>query len=457
MSVDPPVTSGLVAKHDARDLSSGHVDGDDVDPWPDDSGNGNDLTNDNPDGNNYFPLPVFRTNSTPDGKPAVEFKDSGAVDFESTSVFLRWPDNLIDIRSGTTFVYCKTDKADDNGRNAVTGWEKHNKVAAWAMAVNPSLNNFNPNVATALADINHDPSGYEVLAIRGDGDGKAAFKGSTKELTDASTTAQPADHKAGVGAQLSAGNSDGLLYDPAYTLLSGQIAVVYHYDRALTDQEVADVATFIITEMEGGSDTTSPSLSSATAAKDGRDGYTGSVDTDEGGTGYHVVTTSSTAPSAFQVKQGQNHNGNTAAASNSASLTSGTWAVSQTGVLSGSTQYWVHYMVEDTAGNRSSVASSGSFTTDSLSTALDVPIAGVSSRTGLEYAVFAESLPSTLTSPEISGNAGEIDGGTFTLDLSSTSLTDGDTAFLILSNTDGDLSNRDTEKVAAGPVEVTQK
>ena len=113
-------------------------------------------------------------------------------------------------------------------------------------------------------------------------------------------------------------------------------------------------------------DTTAPALSSPVDAANGQTAATGSVDTDEGnGTLYWVVTQSATAPSAAQVKAGQDHTG-------TAADDDGSQAVSTTGTqtlspapsgLTASTAYYLHFMHEDAAGNQSAVASGDGFTT----------------------------------------------------------------------------------------------
>jgi hypothetical protein len=116
-------------------------------------------------------------------------------------------------------------------------------------------------------------------------------------------------------------------------------------------------------------DTTAPILSSATDAANGQTASTGSVSTDEGnGTLYWVVTTSATAPSAAQVKAGQDNTGTAADGD------SGSQSVSATGVqnitpsgLTASTAYTTHFMHEDAASNQSTVASASGFTTASAS------------------------------------------------------------------------------------------
>lgn len=113
-------------------------------------------------------------------------------------------------------------------------------------------------------------------------------------------------------------------------------------------------------------DVTAPTLSSPTDAANGSTAATGSVSTNEGnGTLYWVVSTSGTAPSAAQVKAGNDHTG-------SAAADSGSQAVSGTGVqtlspapsgLTASTAYTIHFMHEDASANQSSVSSGDGFTT----------------------------------------------------------------------------------------------
>ena len=114
---------------------------------------------------------------------------------------------------------------------------------------------------------------------------------------------------------------------------------------------------------------TAPILSSATDAANGATASTGSVSTDEAnGTLYWVATTSGTAPTAAQVKLGQDNSG-------TAATSSGSQAVSGTGVqntaggsgLTASTAYTTHFMHEDAAGNQSTVASASGFTTAAAS------------------------------------------------------------------------------------------
>lgn len=111
-------------------------------------------------------------------------------------------------------------------------------------------------------------------------------------------------------------------------------------------------------------DTTAPVLTSPTGSQTGSTSGTGGATTDEAnGTFYAVASTSSTAPSAAQIKAGQMHTGAAAAAAASVAVSStGAKSVNFTG-LSPSTGYYVHSMHEDAAANQSNVVSSSQFTT----------------------------------------------------------------------------------------------
>jgi hypothetical protein len=111
------------------------------------------------------------------------------------------------------------------------------------------------------------------------------------------------------------------------------------------------------------SDVTAPTLSSPTATATSDSDADLGVTTNEGnGALYWVVTTSATAPSAAQVKAGQDHTG-------AAAPDNGSQAISSTGVkaavtsgLTAEATYYAHFMHEDAATNRSAVVSSAAFT-----------------------------------------------------------------------------------------------
>lgn len=107
-------------------------------------------------------------------------------------------------------------------------------------------------------------------------------------------------------------------------------------------------------------DTTAPTLTSASASG-GTLTCSASVSTNEGnGTLYTVFTASSSVPTAVQVEAGQDHTGSSAlrAVSQAVSAT-GSQSVAS-GSISAGTRYG-YLMHKDAAGNRSSVASTGSF------------------------------------------------------------------------------------------------
>ena len=116
-------------------------------------------------------------------------------------------------------------------------------------------------------------------------------------------------------------------------------------------------------------DTVAPTLTSPTDVASGANAMTGSVSTNEAtGTLYWVVTTSATAPSAAQVKAGQNHLGAAAPASGSQAVTTtGVQAMSDNGLAAG-TAYFTHFMHEDGAANQSAVSSADGFTTAAAAT-----------------------------------------------------------------------------------------
>lgn len=132
-------------------------------------------------------------------------------------------------------------------------------------------------------------------------------------------------------------------------------------------------------EMPEAGDTTAPTLSSPTGTG-GTLAGSGTVSSanDANGTLYAVVTASATAPTAAQVKLGQDHTG-------AAALRVVSQAVSATGVqtiasgsITAGTRYF-HYMHEDAAANQSAVVSSASFVVAASGAATAVTLTGPSS------------------------------------------------------------------------------
>lgn len=110
----------------------------------------------------------------------------------------------------------------------------------------------------------------------------------------------------------------------------------------------------------GGGDVTAPTLTSPTGTG-GASVCSGGVTTDEGnGTLYAVATASATAPTAAQVKLGQDHTGAAALRVVSQAVSATGAQTVASGAVSAGTRY-LHYMHEDAATNQSAVVSSASF------------------------------------------------------------------------------------------------
>lgn len=111
-------------------------------------------------------------------------------------------------------------------------------------------------------------------------------------------------------------------------------------------------------------DVTAPTLTSPFALPFGdTSGHIGVVTNEANGTLYYVVTTSSSTPSAAQVKAGQDHASAAATASGNQAISStGTKTATPTGLTS-NTLYYPYWMHEDAAANQSAVKALTSFTT----------------------------------------------------------------------------------------------
>ena len=100
-------------------------------------------------------------------------------------------------------------------------------------------------------------------------------------------------------------------------------------------------------------DATAPVLSNATGISTGQTTATGTVDTDEGNGTLYFLATVNVSESAATIKTGGSQS----------VTTTGTQNVSFTG-LTASTDYYAHYVHDDSSTNESNVVSSASFTTD---------------------------------------------------------------------------------------------
>jgi len=116
------------------------------------------------------------------------------------------------------------------------------------------------------------------------------------------------------------------------------------------------------------SDSTPPVLSGSSVTSVSETGGTLSATSNESGTLYYVVTTSSSAPTAVQVAAGQNESGTAALASGSSAVTAATQKNFTLSGLTGGTAYYCYLVSKDAVGNTSVVAST-SFTTSAPNTA----------------------------------------------------------------------------------------
>lgn len=128
----------------------------------------------------------------------------------------------------------------------------------------------------------------------------------------------------------------------------------------------------------GSSDTTAPTLTSATSSVTGQTTATVGATTDEAnGTMYAVVTTSATQPSVAQIVAGQDHTGSAAVyAGNQAISSTGAKTFSATG-MTAATAYYAHMVHRDAASNDSNRLSTSQFTT--LPNAPTAPTIGANS------------------------------------------------------------------------------
>ena len=147
--------------------------------------------------------------------------------------------------------------------------------------------------------------------------------------------------------------------------LTGLVAADY-YVHVTVEDSVGQFATDVPTVFTFVPDTTAPVLSAPTDAANGQTASTASVSTNENnGTLFVVVTTSSTPPTAAQVKAGLDSAGVAAAFAASQPVSAGgvqTVSPAPSGLTAG-TAYTTHFMHEDASGNQSIVASAAGFTT----------------------------------------------------------------------------------------------
>lgn len=189
-----------------------------------------------------------------------------------------------------------------------------------------------------------------------------------------------------------------------YTVEAFGLSAVAYKAYAVHENGTNNFGTVAVSAEFTPADVTAPVLSSAEGVKTGQTTADLSVNTDTAeGELYVVVTQSATAPSAAQVKAGQDHTSTAAdfADSDLAIVASGPHSFSATGLVAATT-YYVYFMHEDAAGNQSTVlAGSSAFTTDSSTTTL-FNLAADGTTTGM----------TSLFSTVLTGSQTDSDGGT---------------------------------------------
>lgn len=202
------------------------------------------------------------------------------------------------------------------------------------------------------------------------------------------------------------------------------------------------------------SDTTAPTLSSPTGTG-GLGVCSGSVSTNEGnGTLYAVATASATAPSAAQVKAGQDHTGTAAlrVVSQAVSAT-GTQTIASGAISGGAGTRYLHYMHEDAASNQSAVVSSASFEVTAAATTLAVSVPDAAGVTGVNGVVLSAAAPGAGVSVIATVAGGSFNGsGLLNIDITGLGVTVGALRYVVLSKSDGTTGQSPAPFCAQGPV-----
>lgn len=191
-------------------------------------------------------------------------------------------------------------------------------------------------------------------------------------MTTTATTPTAAQIKAGQNsagaaspaatATLVSGANSAAFSFTGLTPTTGYYMHVVQDDTATPVNTSASVTSGLVTTQAA--DTTPPTLSAVTGTVKSNALIVLGTTTDEGnGTLYGVLTTSATAPTALQVRSGQNQAGAAAAWAGSLTIASaGAKSFNATG-LTATTGYYAYFVHRDTSGNDSAVQSLGLRTT----------------------------------------------------------------------------------------------
>lgn len=270
------------------------------------------------------------------------------------------PSSPAELLTGTGIAATNRSAVSEAGATSVTIDGTYNGSSGWAMvAFNIPAGGPSGPTLTAPTGVATGTTTATIGATTDTGSG--TIYGVVTTSATAPTTTQIAAGQDHTGATAAASGNTGTLTTSGVktinvtglTASTTYRAHLYH-DDASGDSAVVTSAAFI-------TDVTSPSLSAQTASSAAPLTCQGSVSTNEGnGTLYAVVTASATAPSAAQVKAGQDHTGSAALRVISQAVSgTGTQSIASGSVTAG-TRY-MHFMHEDAAANQSTVVSSASF------------------------------------------------------------------------------------------------
>lgn len=221
--------------------------------------------------------------------------------------------------------------------------------------------------AASAPAVSEDTNGSTVVI--GGGGGAPSAQSSTATVSGAVYTYQRLLGSSSTIA-LVAGSSSNLTLNTTSGVISATAPIGVGVSQTATVREsLAGIAVEVPITITGASanptpsDTTAPTLTSATGTQTGQTTATVGVTTDEAnGTLYFFVSTSSTPPSATALKAGTG-----AVTSGALSITSiGAKSQGLTG-LTAATQYYTHWLHRDAAGNESAILTGPGFTTAAAS------------------------------------------------------------------------------------------
>jgi hypothetical protein len=201
-------------------------------------------------------------------------------------------------------------------------------------------------------------------------------------------------------------------------------------------------------------DTTPPTLSSPTGTG-GVGVCSGTVSTNEAnGTLRAVATASATQPSIAQIKAGQDHTGAAALRAVSQSVTAtGTQTIASGAISGGAGARYLHYLHTDAASNDSNRVTSASFEVTATATQLVVTVPDAAGQSGFAAAVL--STAATTTGSTVIRTATSLTfnpSGQTTIDITGLGIAVGEYCWVMLTNSNGTITQSPAPVAASGPV-----